>query len=237
MKRALVASLLILASVPLFAAVSALPPVGSTESPAYTHVVPRYLEDGPEETGSENVVTAVILNYRGYDTDGEVTVIFSALVAVSAILALGRDDRGAYPVPERLPPSLVVSYIVRVLAPFIVVFSVYLIVYGHVSPGGGFQGGTILGAVVIAVTLVLGREKGEKLVPDVVRPWLQSAAPLTFTIVGILGIPIAGYFLAYPTEEALAWLRGAWLTALEAGIGIGGGAIIASIFWAMEGDS
>ncbi len=63
-----------------------LPEFGSADSVIHRHVAPRYLETGPSETGVENVVTAVLASYRGYDTLGEVTVIFTAGVGVIALL-------------------------------------------------------------------------------------------------------------------------------------------------------
>jgi multicomponent Na+:H+ antiporter subunit B len=235
MKRAITIAVLILVSIPLLIAVAQLPPVGSTDNPTYTHVVPRYLESGPEEAGCENIVTAVILNYRGYDTDGEVTVIFTALVAVLGVLLLPRADSSPRP-PSRIPASPVTQYIVNILAPFIVMFSTYMILYGHETPGGGFQGGTILGALMIVLSLTSGSERVQGFFPEGVRPWLQPAAVLMFGLIGIAGMVFLGAYLAFPHEGSLLFLRTPWLTLLEVGIGVGGAAIVASIFWAMEGE-
>ena len=69
------------------------PPFASADAPANLHVAPRYLERGPVEAGVPNVVTAVLASYRGYDTLGEVTVIFTAGVGVLALLGSGRIRR------------------------------------------------------------------------------------------------------------------------------------------------
>ena len=69
------------------------PRFGTPAAPANVHVAPRYLEQGPIETGMPNVVTAVLASYRGYDTLGEVTVIFTAGVGVLALLGFGRPRR------------------------------------------------------------------------------------------------------------------------------------------------
>jgi len=71
---------------------SGLPEFGAADSVIHRHVVPRYLEQGVAETGVPNVVTAVLASYRGYDTLGETTVIFTAGVGV--ILLLRRRVRG-----------------------------------------------------------------------------------------------------------------------------------------------
>jgi multicomponent Na+:H+ antiporter subunit B len=79
----------------LFAAAHDLPAVGDPGSPAATHVSPRYLEKSVEETATPNVVTSVLADYRGFDTLGETTVIFTAGVACWLILSgLRRKEEG-----------------------------------------------------------------------------------------------------------------------------------------------
>ena len=69
------------------------PRFAASGAPANLHVAPRYIEQGPEETGVPNVVTAVLASYRGYDTLGEVAVIFTAGVGVLALLGFGGPKR------------------------------------------------------------------------------------------------------------------------------------------------
>jgi multicomponent Na+:H+ antiporter subunit B len=68
-----------------------MPPFGAPHNPVHEHVAPRYLAETPERIGIPNVVTAVLASYRGYDTMGEVTVVFTAGVGV--LLLLGRRRR------------------------------------------------------------------------------------------------------------------------------------------------
>ena len=68
-----------------------LPRVGDPNSPASTHVSPHYIEHSHEETGAPNFVTAVLADYRGYDTLGETTVIFTAGLACLLILGIGLE--------------------------------------------------------------------------------------------------------------------------------------------------
>jgi multicomponent Na+:H+ antiporter subunit B len=70
-----------------------LPAFSDPLAPIHTHVVPRYLEQGPKETGVPNVVTAVLASYRGFDTLGEVVVVFTAGVGVIALLRRLRRKR------------------------------------------------------------------------------------------------------------------------------------------------
>ena len=67
-----------------------MPPLGDILAPANLHVAPRYLQESGSEVGIPNVVTSVLASYRGYDTMGEVVVIFTAGIGVFALLGRGR---------------------------------------------------------------------------------------------------------------------------------------------------
>lgn len=88
MKHLVGLSLLLAAAVLLYTA-GELPPVGDPQSAPATHVSPRYIEHSHAETGAPNFVTAVLADYRGYDTLGETTVIFTA--GLACILILGAE--------------------------------------------------------------------------------------------------------------------------------------------------
>jgi len=236
-KKALVTSLLIIAAIPMLIAVAALPRHGALDTPVQTGISAHYLEFGVEEAGAENIVTDVILNYRGFDTEFEVTVIFTSLAAVLALL-LGASTAGAtFSRPgSGVRPSVVVRFVVRLLAPFTAMFAIYVILNGHVSPGGGFQGGAVLGALFITLTVVLGGARVAGAFPEASRRWLQIAAPLTFAVAGVAGVLLTGFYLGYPTEVGLHWLRTFMIIAIEIGIGVGGAAIIATLFIVMEAE-
>jgi multicomponent Na+:H+ antiporter subunit B len=70
-----------------------LPAFSDPQAPFHTHVVPRYLQQGPVETGVPNVVTAVLASYRGYDTLGEVIVVFTGGIGIIALLRRLRRGR------------------------------------------------------------------------------------------------------------------------------------------------
>lgn len=72
-----------------------LPQFSNIDAPIHQHVAPRYLNDGEKETGVPNIVTAVLASYRGYDTFGETTVVFTAGAGVLALLRRRRQDRKA----------------------------------------------------------------------------------------------------------------------------------------------
>jgi multicomponent Na+:H+ antiporter subunit B len=86
MKRVLYGAALLSMAAMFFLSTSGLPQIGDPDSPAATHVSPRYTEGAYQETGSPNIVTAVLADYRGYDTLGETVVIFTAGLAAVMIL-------------------------------------------------------------------------------------------------------------------------------------------------------
>lgn len=234
MRRTLVALTIAAAAVPMLIGVAALPRPGDPAAPAHTHVGARYIEGGAPAAGAENLVTGVLLNYRGLDTFGEVIVIFTALAAVMAVLT------PAAPAPPRAPAagavSPVVAFVIRFTAPFIALFGAFVILKGHVSPGGGFQGGVILGSLLMLLSVVMGRGARAPLVPVAAAPWLQAAAPLAFAVASVLGLGLTGVLLGFPAAPEMALVRESMMIALELGIGIGGAAIILALFLALRGD-
>ncbi len=74
----------------LLIGVQDLPDFGDINNPANNYVSNRYIEKGVEETGAQNIVTGIILDYRAFDTFGEATVLFTGVVAV--IIALKKND-------------------------------------------------------------------------------------------------------------------------------------------------
>jgi multicomponent Na+:H+ antiporter subunit B len=156
------------------------PAWGDPASPASTYLSPHFIEKTMEETSVPNIVTAVLADYRGYDTMYETAVIFSAGLACFILLRIfKREEPGErlyrhvltgvtvrvegakLPLSddfERIdatwtPSDLIIKTVCRLLIPFIQLFALYVIAHGHHSPGGGFQGGVILGASIILLAM------------------------------------------------------------------------------------
>ncbi len=138
-----------------------LPSFGDPDNPANNEVSRRYIEKGLEETGGVNIVGGMILDYRAFDTLGESHVLF---IAVSAVLILLRNDRKKKnKTPEDLlyepHPDLILQRVARLQIPCVLMFGIYIVMNGHLSPGGGFSGGTVMGAALILYYNAYGSEK------------------------------------------------------------------------------
>lgn len=152
------------------------PDWGDPESPASSHLSPYFIEHTMGDTAVPNIVTSVLADYRGYDTMFETTVILTAGLACFLLLRIQRREvkhryyrheptgitlrmeGEKYPrnsdVFRRIdskwvPYDFLISRTCRLIIPFIQIFALYVVAHGHHSPGGGFQGGVIMGASVI----------------------------------------------------------------------------------------
>ncbi|MFH0847072.1 MAG: hydrogen gas-evolving membrane-bound hydrogenase subunit E [Chloroflexota bacterium] len=235
MKRFITGFAILLLTGGLIYTVSLLPPMGEAVSPTRLNTIPRYLEHGVEEAGAENIITGIILNYRGYDTMGEVTVIFSALAAVLAVL--GREKKSYPRHSVSVSPTVATITTARFLVPFIILFSVYTILHGDVSPGGGFQGGAIIGASLVLFTTIFGFETAQSKIPRRLRVLLEGSAVIAFIFCGLLGLFAGTNFLTYILPGVPVTLqpvvRTVMLLLIEIGIGTGGAMIFTSIIFAL----
>jgi multicomponent Na+:H+ antiporter subunit B len=73
-----------------------MPHYGDPGAPVHHHVAPYYIEKSAQEVGPPNIVTSILASYRGYDTLGEVTVVFTAAVGVMALIGRARRRRNQF---------------------------------------------------------------------------------------------------------------------------------------------
>lgn len=150
----------------LLAAVSDLPAFGHGENPVNNEVAQRYIEKGLQETGAVNIVTGMILDYRAFDTLGESHVLFIATCAVLILLRRdGKKEQVQDEDNDRLyepKNDVILQTVARILVPPIFLFGIYIILAGHLGPGGGFSGGAVIGAGLILYLNAFGFAKTEK---------------------------------------------------------------------------
>ena len=150
----------------LILAVSYLPRTGNASNPDNNEVAARYIENGLQETGAVNIVTGMILDYRAFDTLGESHVLFIATCTVLILLRIDRkEDKITYEADDRTHEpknDVILQTVARILVPSILIFGCYIILAGHLGPGGGFSGGAVIGAGLILYLNAFGFAKTEK---------------------------------------------------------------------------
>jgi multicomponent Na+:H+ antiporter subunit B len=152
-----------------------------------TKVGKYYIDEGVEETGATNIVTSVVVNYRGFDTLGEVTVLFIAAIGLGAILTASIEEKDR----KTQSASLVLYTGCRFLFPLILVFGSYIFIHGHLSPGGGFQGGAIIASGFLLIYLGCREKRTSRVALNLT----ESLGGLMFVVIGLLGLVFGGYFL------------------------------------------
>jgi len=108
-----------------------------------------FLENGFADTGSRNLVTAILLDYRLFDSLFEAGIL---LIAVSGVIWISKHDieekNAQFMIDKYKTPDLFVTFS-RLVYPLMLTFGFYVIINGHLSPGGGFQGGAIVATAIL----------------------------------------------------------------------------------------
>ncbi len=152
--------------------VASLPITGNASNPDNNEVAARYIEKGLQETGAVNIVTGMILDYRAFDTFGESCVLFIGSCCVLVLLRLDGDSKNesirkmiAESDDRHFEPKndIILQKCACVLVPIIMIFGVYIVLNGHLSPGGGFSGGAVLGSGLILYLNAFGYGKMGKM--------------------------------------------------------------------------
>lgn len=108
-----------------------------------------FLINGLQETGSLNLVTGIYLDYRLFDSLFEAGIL---LIAVSGVMWISQhkiqEKNASFMLDKQKTPELFITFS-RLLYPFMLVFGFYVIINGHLSPGGGFQGGAIVATAIL----------------------------------------------------------------------------------------
>lgn len=156
----------------LLSTASYLPPFGHPDNPVNNEVSQRYIEKGMQETGAVNIVAGMILDYRAFDTLGESNVLFIAACTVLILLRISSEKDGS-PSTEQLEAEtddrmfepkndIILQHVASFLVPLILIFGIYGMLNGHISPGGGFSGGAVMGAGLILYLNAFGFKKTER---------------------------------------------------------------------------
>ncbi len=213
-----------------------MPLYGDPLAPVHQHIATHFLEDSWTEIGLPNIVTSVLASYRGFDTFGELAVVFTAGVGVTLILGIPggyTDEVSPTGNPVHINEMPVVRAVSKALLPFILLFALYVQAHGDFGPGGGFQAGVILATGYILYALVWGSTELERVIPRGVVERITSVGVLFYGGVGVFSM-ISGFsFLDYsaidPEHPAHGQHLGIFL--VELGVGITVSAVMIVIYY------
>ncbi len=231
-------------------------------SPASLKLSPNYIKNAYEHAHAPNIVTVVLADYRGFDTMFETTVILSAGLACFFLLrrrkttipksryyrhlptgvTLRVDESKKLPEDSKVfkrmdsawvPYDLILNTTCRIVIPFIQIFALYVVAHGHYSPGGGFQGGVLLGASIILIAVSGDFRAAIKRVKEKAAAILGSIGVFLYAGTGALCLLLGGNFLDYSyldsilgTSEAMARSHG--ILIVEIGVAV---AVMAVMIW------
>ncbi len=124
----------------------------------------------------------------------------------------------------------------RLVAPFIQVYGIYVILHGHLSPGGGFSGGAIFGASLVLVALSFNLEVGAKQISHATASVLESGGALGFVITGLVGVAVGANFLAnraagFPLGETGEFFSAGAIFIITAFLGVKVASTIVTLFY------
>ncbi|MCJ7599957.1 MAG: Na(+)/H(+) antiporter subunit B [Desulfobulbaceae bacterium] len=244
----------------IYAAVD-FPAWADPNSPASTYLSPYFIENSMKDTSVPNFVTSLLADYRGFDTMFETTVIFSAgLVCFILLRISGRKEpetrqyrhvltgvtvrlKEGHKIPvsedfERIddlwtPPDLIIKTGCRLMIPFIQLFALYVIAHGHSSPGGGFQGGVILGASIILLAISYDLRTALERMREKTVAILCPVGVFIYAGTGALCLLLGANFLDYSALASVLHVdpiaaRSHGILMVEIGVGI---AVMTTMIW------
>lgn len=244
---------------------SDFPGLGDPASPASMHVSPYYIENTFRDTEVPNIVTAILADYRGYDTMFETTVIFCAGIACFLLLRITKriepavslyrhlptgitlriEKGGKEPDDSKIfkridiqwvPDDLIIKLTCRMVIPFIQLFALYVIAHGHHSPGGGFQGGVILGASIILFAISTDLRTSISRMSEKAGAFFSATGVFIYAGTGAFCLILGASFLDYSALAPVlnvspAAARSYGILIVEIGVGLAVMAVMIGIYY------
>ena len=219
-----------------------MPYFGSAQAPVHLHVAPRYINDSMQEIGVPNIVTSVLASYRGFDTFGEVVVIFTAGIGVLALLSVVPRSEDITKIDSlndlMHAEHLILRIVVKILIPFILLYALYVQFHGDYGPGGGFQAGVIFASAIFLYAMLFGMSTARRVINQSVVQFFAAIGVLLYGSVGVVSLLNGKNFLDYSalsTDPIAGQHLGILL--IELGVGFTVASVMVIIFFSFEGRS
>jgi multicomponent Na+:H+ antiporter subunit B len=178
----------------LFWAVAGLPDFGSYQG-AYGNQLNR---EAVPERHTTNVVAAVVFDYRGVDTLGEEFILFVAVLGVVLLLREGREaekeQEEKVDIGDDVRSDAVRAVGVAMIAPAFVL-GLWLVTFGYITPGGGFQGGVVLAGSILLAYLAGSLRRFHGVAPGIAVELFEGIGAAGYALLGVAGLIVMGSFL------------------------------------------
>ena len=179
------------------------PLLGDSTAPVHQHVAPWYLSETPRLIDIPNIVTAILASFRGYDTLGEVIVVFTAGIGVISVLGFRPKSKSMLrgnSLAQRVrgvQHHAVLRVVGKLLIPVLMLFALVVQFHGKYTPGGGFSAGALFAAAVMLYGILEGADKSAKALPQPVMLRLAALGATIYSGVGLVAFFKGGNFLNY----------------------------------------
>lgn len=216
-----------------------LPIIGDPNSPANSYLSPYYILNAEVDTHSPNIVTAVLADYRGFDTLFETCVLFLSGLTTLMVLSTKKKVERVKSDEDKRKASFggsVLDASFRIVVPIVMIYGIYVLFHGEVSLGGGFQAGALLACgylierIIPSMNTSIGHAPAEKLMI------FAGLGAFFYAFTGILPMLFGGNFLEYEylpfgtrVQEGAANLHATGILMIEIGVTITVMAVIINI--------
>ena len=205
-----------------------LPTIGDTHSPANSYLSTYYITNALHDTEAPNMVTAVLADYRGFDTLFETCVMFLAGVTTLMVLSSKRkvkkNERKEDDLRHVSFSGVVLDIGFRILVPVIIIYAFYVLSHGEVSLGGGFQAGALLAIAYMIDRLIPSFQNSLGAFSEETAAIIAGIGVFIYAFTGILPMFKGGNFLEYNrlpfafAVEHMATLHSIGIFLIEVGV-------------------
>ncbi len=206
-----------------------LPAVDDAKAPVHTYLSDYYIEHSLDDTGAHNMVTAVLADYRGFDTLFETCVMF--LAGITALMVLSTTAKVRKPERSREEKlrisfsSTVLDTAFRIIVPVIVIYAFYVLAHGELSLGGGFQAGALLAIAYTIDRIIPSFNSSLGNLTEETAAMTAGVGVFIYILTGLLPMAGGGNFLEYgklpfggETADEIRQLHAAGIILIEIGV-------------------
>ena len=182
---------------------SFLPTIGALDTPANSNISDYYINHAYEDTHEHNIVTAVLADYRGFDTLFETCVLLLSGIAVLTILsskekiAQKSDKEMIEYYRHSTFGSALMDGAFRIVVPVILIYGIYVLFHGEISLGGGFQAGALLACAYLLNRIIPKFDLRKQKAREELGIITAAAGAFFYVITGVLPMIFGGNFLAF----------------------------------------